>query len=392
MGTNNGKPRDAAIEGDRGVVMAFALKDGAFRWQSTHTKLEGGAINDWPDQGVCSTPAVAGDTIYYLSNRAELVAVDRNGFAGDKDDGQPDAKKGPQAADILWSLDLKTLGVFPHHMAASSPAVAAGIVFVNTGNGVDEKQKVRAPAAPSFVAVDAQTGKLLWQSSLPGDKILDGQWASPSVGTLAGREHVVFPAGDGWLYAFDPKKGDLLWKFDASSFVQPPRPRESLIGAAVIAGDRVYFAVGHDPELGPAPGQLWALSVEKGKDGALEPKVAWAYGEGFSRTLSTPAVADGLVYAVDINGIVHCIDAATGKQVWTYDTFAAVWSSPLLADGKLYVGDEDGDVVVLQAGRTQKVLHETNLGNAIYASPTAVDGKLLIATRRVLYAFGKSGA
>lgn len=387
VGTNNDKPRDAKIAGDRGVVMAFRLKDGAYQWQATHDKMAGGSINDWPQQGVCSSPIAVGDRIYYLSNRAELVAVDREGFADQEDDGVAAVGgKSADRADIVWSLDLTTLGVFPHHMAASSPIVADGVVYVVTGNGVDEKQKVKNPAAPSFVAVDAKTGKLLWQSQLPGDKILDGAWASPSFGTLAGKNHVLFPGGDGWLYAFDPKKGDLLWKFDASSFVEAGRPRENLIGAAVIAESKVFLAVGHDPEMGPAPGRLWALEVEN-KGGVLSPKVAWSYSQDFSRTLSTVAVRDGLVYAVDLNGMVHCVDAATGQRVWMHDTFAAVWASPLLADGKLYVADEDGDVVVLRAGRKLEVLHEVNLGNAIYASPTAVDGTLLIATRRVLYAF-----
>lgn len=390
VGTNNAKPRDAKIAGDRGVLMAFRARDGAFLWQATHAKLAGGPINDWPEQGVCSTPVVAGDRVYYLSNRAELMALDTQGFADDEDDGVADPARGPALADVVWKLDLSAAaGVFPHHMAASSPVVAGDVVFVNTGNGVDDKQKVKNPAAPSFVAVDKKSGKLLWQSNLPGAQILDGQWAGPSFGRLAGREHVLFPAGDGWLYAFEPKTGKLLWKFDASSFVQNGRPRENLIASAVLAEDKVFLAVGNDPEMGAAPGKLWALKIEaKGEE--LVPKVVWSVGgEDFGRTLSTPAVAGGLVYATDLSGLVYCFDAATGAKVWTWDAFSTIWASPLLADGKLYVVDEDGDVAVLAAGRTLKVLHEVNLGATIYASPTAEGNTLYIATRKKLYAFAE---
>lgn len=390
VGTNNGKPRDAKTTDDRGVLMAFRAQDGAFLWQATHPKLAGGSINDWPLQGVCSTPVVEGDRLYYLSNRAELVALDTRGFSDGEDDGVADKGHGPAAADVVFRLDLvAAAGVFPHHMAAASPLVVGDLVYVNTGNGVDEKQKVRNPAAPSFVAVDKKTGKLVWQSNLPGSRILDGQWAGPSFGRLAGRDQVLFPAGDGFLYSFEPKTGQLLWKFDASSFVSGGRPRESLIASAVVAEGKIFVAVGHDPEMGPAPGKLWALEVTA-EGGALAPKVVWSVGDkDFGRTLSTPAVAGGLVYVTDLTGIVYCFDAKTGAKVWSWDAFSTIWASPLLADGKLYVVDEDGDVAVLAAGREQKVLFETNLGAAIYASPTAAAGTLYIATRNKLHAFAQ---
>ena len=54
--------------------------------------------------------------------------------------------------------------------------------------------------------------------------------------------------------------------------------------------------------------------------------------------------------------------------------FAAVWGSTLVVDGKVYLGDEDGDVVILQAGKTKKVLAEMNMGSAVYATPVPAHG------------------
>src|SRR6202522_3756882 len=79
VGTNNELVRDPKEGGDRGVLMAFRESDGEFLWQHTNAKLASGRANDWPFQGVCSSPLVEGTTVYYVSNRCELVALDSRG-------------------------------------------------------------------------------------------------------------------------------------------------------------------------------------------------------------------------------------------------------------------------------------------------------------------------
>jgi hypothetical protein len=125
VGTNNANPRNPAIQGDRGVLMAFRESDGEFLWQAVSEKLESGMQNDWPEQGVCSSPAVDGKRLYYVTNRGELVALDTEGFRDGRNDGVQDEKHtGPTDADIVWKLDMmKELGVYQHNMANSSPVV-----------------------------------------------------------------------------------------------------------------------------------------------------------------------------------------------------------------------------------------------------------------------------
>ena len=71
--------------------------------------------------------------------------------------------------------------------------------------------------------------------------------------------------------------------------------------------------------------------------------------------------------------------------------FAAVWGSTLVVDGKVYLGDEDGDVVVLQAGKTKKVLAEMNMGSAVYATAVPAHGALFINNRNQLFALSIDG-
>ena len=397
VGTNNEAPRDPKVTGDRGVVMAFAAGDGAFLWQAVHDKLAVGRSQDWPGQGVCSTPAIDGDRAYYLSNRGEIVAVDLEGFRDGENDGPftKEATAGPGDADQVWKLDLiGELGVVPRFMTASSPLVAGDLVFAGTSNGPGEGRKVTAPQAPSFVAVDRSTGKLRWSDASPGANLLDGQWGSPAYGVVAGRAQVVFPGGDGWVYSFAPDTGKLLWKFDANRPLAAggERGRDAIVGAPVVHGDRVYVGVGHDPEAGSSDGRLWAIDATLAGD-VTEKGAAWSLGgEDFATTLSTVAIADGVLYAADLAGFLHALDAASGKPLWKYDTFAAVWGSPLVADGKVYLGDEDGDLVVLAAGREMKKLAEVNLGNAIYTAPVAKGGVLYVVTASKLFAFAEKSA
>jgi outer membrane protein assembly factor BamB len=401
LGTNNERPRNPGVSGDRGVLLAFSAVDGAFLWQATHAKLAAGRSQDWPLQGLCSTPAVEGDRLYYLSNRGEAVALDTQGFRDGENDGPFTAEtvRGENEADFVWTLDLiGSLGIVPHYMIASSPVVAGDLLFFVTGNGPGSQGKIPAPGAPSFAAVDRHTGQVRWRDASPGAGLVDGQWGSPAHGLLAGRNQVVFPGGDGRLYAFDPETGRPLWSFDANLLAAPAAPsakgaapnRAALLAAPVIHEGRVYVGLGRDPQHSPEPGRLWALDIRPAGEGRFEAVPAWSLGgSDFSTTLSSVAVLDGIVYAADFAGFLRAIDAGSGKILWKYDTFAAVWGSPLVADGKVYLGDEDGDLTVLRAGKKLEVLSEVNLGAAIYTTPAARDGALYVTTRTRLYVFAE---
>jgi len=394
VGTNNDAPRNPKHKEDRGVVMAFDAKDGHFVWQSTHPKLEAGRVHDWPHQGICSTPHAEGESVYYTSNRATIVRLDAAGFAnGNAGPVTDEADQGPNDADVVWQYDMMAeLDVFPHNLAVSSPLVVDGILYATTGNGVDEGHiNIPVPSAPSFIALDASTGKLIWESNLPGEHILHGTWSNASYGVVKGRPQVIFPGGDGWLYSFEPKTGKLLWKFDANpkdaKWVLGGRgTRNNLIASAVIDHDKVYIGVGQDPEHGEGVGNFWCIDATKEGDITSTGVVWHRGGNDFRRTISTVAISDGIVYAADLSGFLYALDANTGQHYWTHDMLAAVWGSPFVAEGRVYLGDEDGDVEVLKAGKTKQVLGSYNMGVSVYSTPVARNGVLYVLARNRLFA------
>jgi outer membrane protein assembly factor BamB len=407
VGTNNEKPRDPKVTDDKGVLMCFRESDGKFLWQRLHDKLA--SDNDFPMQGIASTPTVEGKYVYYVSNRCEVVRATTDGTTD-------------------WQLDLVgELKVYPCQLAACSPLVVGAFVYVVTDNGRDQQGMLPSPRGPSFVAVHKQTGKVAWKSDAPGEKIIEGQWSNPTYAEVDGKGQVIFPGGDGVLYAFEPAKGELLWKFDCNPKSAEDKPggrgatRNALIATPVVHEGRLYVGVGRNPEEGAGVGHLWCVDLAKAtakgatnKDHEVSPAgdnfdpkaaankdsaLAWHYGgpvaeKGprkytFGRTISTVAVHDGLVYASELDGFLHCLDARTGQKYWEADLQATVWASPYYVDGKVYIGTDNGDLFVFPAEKQKGQPRTIDMGHPVKSSVVAVNGVLYVQTDSVLFAIGK---
>ena len=389
VGTNNELVRDPKQGGDRGVLMAFRESDGVFLWQATHEKLVAGRVNDWPYQGVCSSPLIESGVAYYTSNRGEIVAVDLQGFRDGENDGPFTGEQFTSEfdADIIWTYDMmEELGVQQHNMANASPVSFGDLLYVNTANGQDESHvNIPAPRAPSMIALDKRTGKLVWEVNSVGENILHGQWAVPTVATIGGVTQAIMGEGDGWIRGYDAKTGDKLWEFDTNPKDSVwPKTRNELISTAVVHDGLVYIANGQDPEHGEGLGHLYALDPTERGD-ITKSGLVWHYDK-IRRSISTAAIKDDVLYYPDFSGFFHALNPKTGEVYWVHDMFAAIWGSALVADGKVYLGDEDGDIVVIQEGKALKILAEVNMGSSVYGTPVPANGVLFVNSRNQLFA------
>lgn len=392
VGSNNEGGYDPDFTSDAGVLLAFRESDGEFLWQALSEKLPSGRVNDWPYQGVCSSPLVEGDRLYYVNNRAEVVSLDIQGFRDGENDGPvtDEARTSERDADIVWRFDMmEEVGTYQHNMANSSPVLHGDLIFVNTSNGQDESHvNIPSPRAPAIIALNKNTGELVWEDNSVEDRILHGQWSSAAVGELGGVVQVVMGQGDGWVRGYVAETGEKLWEFDTNpKDAEWPRNRNNVISTPVLYNDRVYIGNGQDPEHGEGVGHYYAIDPTQRGD-ITESGLVWHF-DRIRRTISTAAIEDGILYIPDFSGFLHALDADTGEELWVHDTFAAVWASPLLADGKLYLGDEDGDVVVLKPGKEEVVLAEMNMGSSVYSTAVPANGTLFIASRNKLFALGQ---
>jgi outer membrane protein assembly factor BamB len=475
VGTNNSGgwlPRYPS-DVDLGVLLAFDIKNGKYLWQHSSEKLPTGRVHDWPLQGICSAALAEGDRVWFVTSRGEVACVDAEGFHDNENDGevkneeaaikaQAERVKQPydmkNEADVVWVFDMmKEMGVEQHNMASCSLTSHGDLLFVCTSNGVDfEHNYIPAPNAPSFFVMNKNTKDVLWTDASPGANILHGQWSSPGYAEIGGRPQVLFGGGDGWLYSFAPEgdgKGNakLLWKFDAnpkeSKYALNRATRNHIIGTPVVYDDKVYVAVGEDPEHGEGAGHLWC--IDPTKDGDVSPELAfnskdpntpiphkriqavvpeegdlarpnpnsaaiWHYSwvdrngnkkqdfeEVMHRTVGSVAIKDDVLYVADFSGLFHCLNAKTGDLYWNYDMLSASWGSPLIVDDKVYIGDEDGDVAIFRQSSDPNVAMkgdedarepyygEISMGNSVYSTPIVAGNVLYMANRTHLFAIEK---
>jgi outer membrane protein assembly factor BamB len=424
IGTNNERPRDVKHQGDRGVFMCFNERDGSLAWQLVVPKLEDDPYLDWPKVGMASAATVEGDRVYLLSNRGEVLCLDLKGMSDGNDGPYRDEAKhmaprgsapimpGPSDADIIWACDLvKEAGIHTHDQVEGSVLIDGDLLYVNSCNGVDNTHRViRSPDAPTLVVLDKRTGKIVARDGEHiGPNIFHCAWSSPSLGVVNGRKLIFFGGPDGYCYAFDalagvPTDGPIatlktVWKFDADP-TRPPgdvhqylgnyqhSPAE-ILGMPVFHENRVYVASGGDVWWGKRKG--WLKCLDATQTGVVTKTAqVWSY-ELSKETCCTPAVYEGLVFATDCGGVVHCVDAMTGKPYWTYKLGGEIWASPLVADGKVYVGSRRGTFAILAANKEQHVLSTVELGDAVSATATAANGVLYFATMTHLFAVQQQG-
>jgi outer membrane protein assembly factor BamB len=434
--------------------------------------------------GVCSTPTVEGDRLYFVTPYFEAVCVDLSSWLT--------AATAASGADsdkhVVWRYDMgEKLQSVVDHAASCSVLVHGDFVYVCTGNGrYKNKKQPFYPLTPSFVVFHKRTGQLVARDDEQlGEQTWRGQWSSPSLATVNGKTQILFAGGNSICYAFEPvdpaaqvapdrwvtttlrgpivcfidvenkdtarltpaeyakkfnplppaqkpalplvfrfsnklpaltpvdsvpsaKVPDVpllkkIWWFDclpqeyrnAPFYAHQckgdgqPHPCD-IIATPVFYRNRVYVAIGGDPNHGlqNSRGNLVCIDPTKTGDITQGGKV-WSYDK-LNATLTTMAITDGLVFVIDEASVVHCLDADTGQNYWTYalkSDRGLLSSALLVADGKVFVGK-----AILAASKTLKVLgtvdSKTSTGSS---TPCVANGVVFIVHGKWLWAVCDKG-
>lgn len=232
------------------------------------------------------------------------------------------------------------------------------------------------------VALDKDTGRTVWKTPRSidfkdlgpdgkpaGDGDFRKAFTTPLIVEAGGRPLLISIGGKA-AYAYEPMTGKEVWRIeDRNSHTPSTRP--------VAGHGMIFHTTGWDAT------RLKAIRTE-GSGDVTATNVVWQFTRSVPQKPSILLV-DDLIYMVNDVGIVTCLEAKTGTQVWQSRIGGTFSASPLYAAGRVYLFDEDGKTTVIQAGREFKILAENQLDNGFMASAAAIDDALILRTTTDLY-------
>jgi outer membrane protein assembly factor BamB len=260
---------------------------------------------------------------------------------------------------VLWTR--RDLECNHYRGAGSSPIIFRDLLLLHY-DGSDVQY---------VVGLDKRTGKTIWRTRRSidfqdlgpdGQPMAEGDmrkaFATPQIITVGGQP-LMISMGAKATYAYDPLTGKERWRVEE-------RTNHSASTRPVSAFGLVFLPTGFPK------GELLAVRPD-GHGDVTKTHVAWRLTRGVPNKPSVLLVGDLLFMTTDA-GVASAVDAKTGAVVWTGRIGGTHSASPVYADGRVYFFSEDGKVIVVEAGRSFRILAENQIGDGFMASP-AIDGK-----------------
>ena len=343
------------------AVMCFARADGKLLWKQEIEYKEKDPTH--PTNPFCSASCVTdGERVIASHGSAGMVCYDMNGKE-------------------LWR---KNLGAMTHIWGyGSSPILYGDLCILLAGPGKNQR----------LVAMEKKTGETVWEQKVPGGRSdgrpYVGSWATPIVRRVGDHDEL-FVGMPEKLKGFDPKTGKELWSCDGLH----NSSKDELVYTSPVYADGIVVAV--------AGFNGASLAAKAGGKGDVTATSRLWYHPKNTQRIGSPVVVGDNVYIVDEDGLAHCLELKTGKDLWKGERIAGTerykgeridgktWSSPVVAEGHLYLPTHAGDVVVLATGPKFEILARNSCdGEMILSSPAISDGDIFIRTHKHLWCIGK---
>ena len=266
--------------------------------------------------------------------------------------------------NLVWR---KSPGSFKSmHGWASAPILHKDMVILNCDQD----------AEAYLVAYDRNTGEERWRADRPNRT---RSYCNPLIVEAAGKTQMIL-TGAKSTASYDPDTGEQYWLFDG--------PTEQFVASPVYA-DGVVFITGGFPT-------YHYVGLEPAGSGNITKTRHVLYHEKAGAYVPSPIAVGAHVYMVSDQpkheGEAWCIDAKTGKRVWSQKLGKHHRPSPVHADGLLYFLDDEGTTHVLRAAPTFELVSKNPLKEKCFATPAIADGRIFIRTTESLYCIGKESS
>lgn len=261
---------------------------------------------------------------------------------------------------VLWKTRLPV----EHSVGPGSTPVVVDNRLIIPCDGTDQQ----------FVAaLDVATGKELWRVPRPRMSGENGDFhkafSTPLVIHDGTRRQVIIP-GAQWVVAYDPETGKTLWQVrHGDGFSNSPRP--------VFSHGLVLVCTGYMNH------ELVAIRVD-GEGDVTDTHVKWRVNKQVP-PMSSPVVVGDLLFMVSDQGVVSCLDVATGAVHYRERLAGNYSASPLAVGGRILFLSRSGDASWVEAKPEWKLRRTNHLEGQLMASPAVVAGTLLVRSDSHLY-------
>lgn len=328
------------------LVVCLRASDGQIEWErkypsTPHTKHQ---LNSFAS----STPCVDEERVYVTWTAPEeftLLALDHDG-------------------NEIWR---RNLGPYvSQHSGGSSPVVYGDLLIMANEQGDETFQ-----GKSSLIALDRRTGEPRWTVDRRTKVVA---YSTPCVYRPKDQpEQLIFTSQAHGISSIDPASGSVNWELDVFD--------KRSVSSPVIAGGLIFGTCGS----GGGGGYVAAVRPPAGKRDA--PELAYTVKESAPYCPTLVAYRDMLFLWSD-DGIVSCIEVASGKRLGRLRVSGNYFGSPVCVGGRLYCISEDGEAVVVSASKNPKLLARNPLGEESRSTPAVADGRMYLRTFSHLISVG----
>lgn len=338
------------------LLLICADTDGKERWRQTVTSGDKTVRGD-EGNSASPSPVTDGEHVWVFFANGVLACYD---FSGKE----------------VWKEDLQEVfGKFD---------IAFGLTSTPVLDGDQLYLQLLHSKAALVVAVDKATGKEIWRHERKSDahSECEHSYASP---VLYRDEQLEFLLSHGcdYIVAHSLEDGRELWRCGGLNPKGNYNPTLRFVASPVaVPGLIVVPSAKNGPVLGLRPDSTGDISASSKAHRWMRPQN--------TPDVPSPLVVDGLVYLCRENGVLICMDARTGQEIYSERAYSDRYrASPLFADGKIYLTARGGVITVVKAGPKFEILASNDMHEPISSSPAVSKGRIYIRTFEALYAVGK---
>ncbi|MDP4291407.1 MAG: PQQ-binding-like beta-propeller repeat protein [Bacteroidota bacterium] len=235
-----------------------------------------------------------------------------------------------------------------------------------------------------LVALNKRTGETIWKTERPAEiyksmePIGRKAYITPIILNIKG-EDLLISNGAGACIAYKPETGKEVWRI--------VKGEDSSVAMPFAENGKVYF---YTSFITPANGDKYIELIAANPDGngdIAKTNTLWTI-KAPTFQLLTPVIKDGMIYTIDSQNTLYCLDANTGKALYSKKLKQKYNSSPVCAGGNVYFTSVKGETLIIKQGSQLQIVSENKLPGEVYATPAFVRNSILLRNSNSLYRIG----